>query len=129
MVPAHWGTKGCLLANGPIWTGCSDLALISAHILSENMSESNREPRRRDLGERNATNSWVLGALAGSLLKIARGGDGGEVHTPKVSGATKGKNAVQKVQTSAVQSVARLEGQGDGRGWAQKREVEQTECS
>ena len=129
MVPLHWCTKGCLLANGPICTGCSDLALISAHILSENMSESNREPRREDLGERNATNSWVLGALAGSLLKIAWGGDGGEVHTPKVSGATKGKNAVQKVQTSAVQSVARLERQGDGQGWAQKREVERTECS
>lgn len=57
------------------------------------------------------------------------GGDGGEVHTPKVSGATKGKHAVQKVQTSAVQSVAGLEGQGGGRGWAQKREVEQTGCS
>lgn len=56
-------------------------------------------------------------------------GDGGEVHTPKVSGATKGTNPVQEVQTSAIKSLAWLEGQGDGQGWAQKREVERTECS
>lgn len=111
MVPVHWGTKGCLLANGPIWTGCSDLALISAHILTENMSESNRESRRGDLGERNATNSWVLGALTAEDST----GVGGEVHTPEVCRATKGKNPVQEVQTSAIKSVAWLEGQGDGR--------------
>lgn len=46
-----------------------------------------------------------------------------------MSGATKGTNPVQEVQTSAIKSVAWLEGQGDGQGWAQKREVERTECS
>lgn len=51
-----WGTKAWLLANGPIWAGHSDLALILAHILSENMSKSNREPHRGELGVRNATN-------------------------------------------------------------------------
>lgn len=46
-----------------------------------------------------------------------------------VSMATKGKNPVQEVQTSAIKLVTWLEGQGNGRGWGEKREVEQTECS
>lgn len=37
-------------------------------------------------------------------------GDGGEVHTPKVSGATKGTNQVQEVQTSAINRWSGLKG-------------------
>lgn len=53
---------------------------------------------------------------------------GGEAQAAKVSTAAKGKNPAQEVQTSALKPVAWLGGQGDGPGWGENREVEQT-CS
>lgn len=51
---------------------------------------------------------------------------GGEAQAAKVSKAAKGKNPAQEVQTSALKPVAWLGGQGDGPGWGENREVEQT---
>lgn len=51
-------------------------------------------------------------------------GHGGEAQPAKVSVATKRKNPGQEVLTSAIKPVARIEGQSDGWGWGENREVE-----
>lgn len=99
------------------------MALISAHILSENMSKSNSEPCRGDFGVRNATGeAGVLGAWtdSGTKTRMETAEEirdrGGEAQAAKVSVATKGKNPMKP--------VAWFERQGGGWGWEENRDEE-----
>lgn len=107
------------------------MALISAHILSENMSKSNSETCRGDFGVRNVTGkAGVLGAWSdsGTKARIETAQEirdrSGEAQAAKVSVATKGKNPVQDGQTSAMKPVAWLERQVGGWGWEENRDGE-----